>query len=262
MINYTERISDLMRDIVSRVPRLSHVDPDDLLVFARYGRRGANGAVATCHCISLPPNDPGYYYWRESVSGRLTRCTPWFVTRSPHVTVRGRRLSYLISFALPRFCDQALSGSKKARYYDGAPEWVAKLDTIVHELYHIDPSLAGIRRVQRRDGCAASGSHGRAFLEQVSELVTEYLATGPDPAVLEFLRYDFSDLEARFGGVVGTTFRTFPSFPQRYDDPLPAETAPMLPAAVRVEPLALMVRPTEYTESDLRVRRFEDRVRA
>jgi hypothetical protein len=259
MINYTERIGLLMRDIVSRVPRLSHIDPDDLLVFARYGRRGANGAVATCHCISLPPNEPGYYYWRESQSGRITRCTPWFVTRSPRVTMGGRSLSYLISFALPRFCDQSLSGSKKARHYDGAPDWVAKLDTIVHELYHIDPGLKGIRRIQRRDGCAASLSHGRAFLEEVAELVREYLATGPDPAISEFLRYGFSDLETRFGGVAGTTFRTFPSFPQRYDEPLPAEMAPTLPSAVRVQPLPLMARPTQSTERDLRVRQFVER---
>jgi hypothetical protein len=259
MINDTERISSLMRDIVSRVPRLSHIDPDELLVFARYGRRGANGPVATCHCISMPPNEPGYYYWRESRSGRLTRCTPWFVTRSPRVTMRGRSLSYLISFALPRFCDQALTGSKKARHYDGAPEWVAKLDTVVHELYHIDPSLKGIRRIQRRDGCAASGSHGRVFLEEVADLVREYLATGPDPASYEFLKYDFAELETRFGGVVGTTFRTFPSFPQRYDEAVPAEMAPTLPVAVRVEPLALTARPTQYTEQDLRVRRFLER---
>ena len=259
MINYTERISDLMRDIASRVPRLSHIDVDDLLVFARYGRRGANGPVATCHCISMPPNEPGYYYWRESQSGRITRCTPWFVTRSPRVTLRGRSLSYLISFAIPRFCDQSLAGSKKARLYDGAPEWVAKLDTIVHELYHIDPGLKGIRRIQRRDGCAASESHGRAFLGQVAELVKEYLATEPDPATYEFLRYGFSDLETRFGGVIGTTFRTFPSFPQRYDEALPAEMAPTLPAAARIEPLELTTRPTEYTEGDLRVRRFSER---
>jgi len=150
MIDYTERISGLMRDIVSRVPRLGHIEPEELLVFARCGRDGANGAVATCHCLSLPPNEPGYYYWREIETGRITRCTPWFVTRSPRVTVRGRRLNYLISFALPRFCNQRLSASKKRRYYDGAPEWVAKLDTIVHELYHIDPALDGIRRVRRR----------------------------------------------------------------------------------------------------------------
>jgi hypothetical protein len=259
MIDYTERISGLMRDIVSRVPRLGHIEPEELLVFARCGRDGANGAVATCHCLSLPPNEPGYYYWREIETGRITRCTPWFVTRSPRVTVRGRRLNYLISFALPRFCNQRLSASKKRRYYDGAPEWVAKLDTIVHELYHIDPALDGIRRVRRRDGCAASCSHGHEFLEQVAELVREYLAAGPDPAAYDFLEHDFGELERRFGGVLGTTFRNFPSYPQRYNEELAAEIAPALPAAVPIQPLRPRTGPTEYTERDLKVRRFVDR---
>lgn len=256
MINYTERISELVRDIVSRVPRLSHVEPDDLLVFARSGRDGASGPVATCHCLSMPANEPGYYYWREIDTGRITRCTPWFVTRSPRVTIEGRSLRYMISFALPRFSNQTLSASKKRRWYGEAPEWVAKLDTVVHELYHIDPALDGIRRVQRRDGCAASGSHGREFLEQVAGLVGDYLSAGPDPATYEFLQHDFAELERRFGGVGGTTFRNFPSYPQRYDDPLPAEIAPVLPAAARVVPLRARTGPIEYSERDLRVRRF------
>jgi hypothetical protein len=259
MINYTDRISGLVRDIVSRVPRLSYVDADRLLVFARCGRRGASGPVATCHCLSLPPNEPGYYYWRDTETGRMTRRSPWFVTRSPHVTLGGQNLSYMISIALPRFCDQTLSASRKHVYYHAVPEWVAKLDTIVHELYHIDPDLVGIRQVNRRDGCAASGSHGRQFLQEVSDLVREYLATAPDPAGYEFLRYPFAELEARYGGVAGTTFRTFPSFPQRYDEVVPAELAPTLPEAVRVEPLAPITIPTEYSERDLRVRQFMDR---
>ena len=36
------------------------------------------------------------------------------------------------------------------------------------------------------------------------------------PRLYEFLRWDFASLQARFGGVVATTFRNFPSFPQRY----------------------------------------------
>ncbi len=256
MINYTERISLLVRDIVSRVPRLSHVDPDEVLVFARRGRHGASGPVATCHCLTLPTSDPGYYYWRDSDTGRMTRCSPWFVTMSPKVEVRGRTLRYLLSFALPRFCDQALTGSRKQRYYPGAPEWVAKLDTVVHELYHIDPTLAGIRVTERRDGCAAAGSHGHAFLSQVAELAHEYLATGPDPARYDFLQFGFAELEARYGAVAGTTFRTFPSFPQRYPVALPPDRVPSLPAAVPVEPLALPHIPTEYDERDLRIRRF------
>ena len=35
MINYTERLSLLMQDIVERVPTLSFIDMTDVMVFAR-----------------------------------------------------------------------------------------------------------------------------------------------------------------------------------------------------------------------------------
>ena len=38
----------------------------------------------------------------------------------------------------------------------------------------------------------------------------------PSRTVYDFLRHDFASLDAGHGGVVGTSFRTFPSFPQRY----------------------------------------------
>jgi hypothetical protein len=259
MINYTERISDLVRDIVARVPRLAYIDPDELLVVARYGRRGVAGAFATCHCVCLPPTEPGYYYWRDRQTGRITRQSHWFVTKSPRVVVGGRHVQYLLSFARPRFCDQTLAGSKKGQYYGAAEGWLAKLDTVVHELYHIDPQASGIRKVERCDGGVAAGSHGRTFLRDVADMVREYLASGPDPAVYEFLKYGFADLGVRYGGVVGTTFRTFPSFPQRYIDVLPAATQPETPADVRIQTLKMPAAPRRYSDADLVVRQFLER---
>jgi hypothetical protein len=259
MINYTERITVLMCDIVARVPRLAYIDPDELLVFARYGRHGAAGPFATCHCVSLPTTEPGYYYWRDRQSGRITRRSRWFVTKSPTVSMAGRRVQYLISFALPRFCDQKLAGSKKAQFYTGCESWMAKLDTVFHELYHIDPLADGIRRVERFDGGAAAGSHGRNFLEDVASMVREYLDSGPDPATYDFLRYDFATLGERFGGVAGTTFRTFPSYPQRYIDVLPTAQQLATPATVRIQPLRTPSTPTCYTEQDLVARQFLER---
>jgi len=49
MINYTERLTALMADIVARVPALSFIDMRDVLVFARAGRSGASGPYASCH---------------------------------------------------------------------------------------------------------------------------------------------------------------------------------------------------------------------
>ena len=45
-MDYTERISRLMTDIVARVPALSFIDMRRVLVFARAGRTGADGAFA------------------------------------------------------------------------------------------------------------------------------------------------------------------------------------------------------------------------
>jgi hypothetical protein len=257
MLNYTDRLTMLMEDVVRRVPTLAFINMADVLVFARSGRSTAEGAFATCHCLSLPPSEPGYYFWRDRTTHELTRRSEWFVTKSPVVTVGGRDIKYMLSFTLPRFCDQSLDRSRKERFYPGAEPWTAKLDTVIHELYHIDPDLAGIRRIEREDGTYSANCHGHRFFEQVSEMVHIYLATKPDPAVYDFLRDDFGGLESRYGGIVGTTFRTFPSFPQRYVERL-AEQMPCESdgVGVRVEPLRVAHQPTRYTQDDLHMRQF------
>ena len=256
MINYTERISLLMEDVVARVPTLSFIDMSKVMVFARAGRTDAEGAYATCHCVCLPPSEPGYYFWRDRTTGRLTRRSEWFVTKSPVIRVGRQSIDYMISFALPRFCDQLLSRSRKQVHYAGEPNWIAKLDTIVHELYHIDPERPGIRRMERADGTYSANCHGHQFFENVVDMVKQYLATRPDPAVYDFLRYDLAELTRREGGVVGTAFRTFPSYPQRYTEVLSPQ--PAAPAGVdcRVEPLKVARVITTFTEDDLVVREF------
>ena len=256
MINYTDRIKDLMHDIVMRVPALSYIDPSRVLVFARYGRAHAEGAFATCHCLTLPPTEPGYYYWRDRETGRITRCSEWFVVKCPSVEIAATPIHYLISFTLPRFCNQALARSRKEEYYRGVEPWIAKLDTIVHELYHIDPESNGIRTAERNDGSCSSLAHGPTFLLNVSSMVKQYLRSNPDPGRYDFLRYDFADLSRRFGVVVATTFRTFPSFPQRYMEAL--STPPAEPVHVRIEPIKSTNRPQHYTDADLCIRQFFD----
>jgi hypothetical protein len=257
MINYIERLTLLMQDVVSRVPTLSFINIADVLVFGRSGRSNAEGAFATCHCLTLPASEPGYYFWRDRATGRITRRSEWFVTRSPTVSVGTRPIKYMLSFALPRFCDQSLDRSRKERFYPGAESWVGKLDTVIHELYHIDPEQDGIRRIALGDGTYAAHCHGHQFFEQVADMVATYVNSRPDPEVYDFLRHDFATLTTRFGGVVGTAFRTYPSFPQRYIERIPAQPsceADM--AGVHVEPLRPPQQPVRYTEDDLHIREF------
>jgi hypothetical protein len=257
MINYTERLTLLMQDITSRVPTLSFINMADVLVFGRSGRSNAEGAFATCHCLTLPASEPGYYFWRDRTTKRITRRSEWFVTKSPTVTLGARPIKYMLSFALPRFCDQSLDHSRKEKFYPGAASWIAKLDTVVHELYHIDPNLAGIRRIEREDGTYSANCHGQQFFEQVAGMVHTYLDTNPSPDTYDFLSQDFSELEGTYGGVIGTTFRSFPSFPQRYIERL-AEQLPCEADAdgVKVEALRAHAHAVKYSEDDLHVRQF------
>jgi len=255
MINYTERIALLMEDVCRRVPRLSFIDLKEVLMFGRFGRPDAEGAFATCHCLTLPESEPGYYFWRDRATGELTRRSEWFVTKSPEVRIGGTKIKYLISFVLPRFCNQTLERSRKAELYAAdAPPWLAKLDTVVHELYHIDPESAGIRKLIRADGTDSPHSHGPEFYEQVAEMVGEYLAACPDPSLYEFLKYDFNQLTAAHSGVVATTFKNFPSFPQRYMQAVEMPVEPL----VKVEPLKPPSQPVLYTADDLQMRQFTE----
>src|SRR5919106_1096688 len=246
MINYTERISSLMEDIVARVPKLSFIDMSRVLVFARAGRTDAEGAYATCHCVCLPSSEPGYYFWRDRSTGKLTRRSEWFVTKSPQIRIGSQQIDYMISFALPRFCDQMLSRSRKQVHYQGQPNWIAKLDTI----------RPGIRRMERADGTYSANCHGQRFFSDVVEMVHQYVATNPDPAVYDFLEHNYEDIQGRFGGMVGTTFRGFPSYPQRYTEVLTPQPDSPPEVDCRVEPLKVARIETVFTEDDLVMREF------
>ena len=260
MINYTERIALLMQDVVARTPALGFIDLREVLVFGRFGRPDAEGAFATCHCLTLPETEPGYYFWKDRATGELTRRSEWFVTKTPEVRVGATRIKYLISFVLPRFCEQSLERTWKSDLYGPALRdlpWVAKLDTIIHELYHIDPAAGGLRQFRHADGTRATRTHAPEFYDDVAAMTRDYLASNPDPALLDFLRWDFATLHARYGGVTATTFKNFPSFPQRYM--VPCTDVPVEPlAGVKVEPLKRALQPALYTERDLHVRQFTD----
>ena len=173
-INYTGHLTALMQDVVANVPSLRFIDLSRVLVFARPGRSSADGAYASCHSLGLPTTEPGYFFWRDRRSGEVTRRTEWFVTKSPTVSVDDKVMNYMISFALPRFMDQTLTRSRKRSLYPaGTPDWVAKLDTVIHELYHIDPAQNCLRRFARPDGSVSDALHSPTYFEDVAPLAID-----------------------------------------------------------------------------------------
>lgn len=254
MLQFTDALTSLISDIATRVPALGHVRTERTLVFARRGRTGADGPNATCHSLTVPTTDPGYYFWSDSCSGRVTRRSPWFVTKSPMVTLHGTPIDYMISVALPRFSDQR--SRRKLERYKGLPAWVTRLDTIIHELYHIAPDGHGLRRLPRDDGSSDHRAHPPRFFSDVAHLVHEYIESRPPAEVLEVLQHDFAGLVARHGQVLATTFRDA-SYPQRYVEVLHEQPheQPLAPDVV-VVPMKVEPWRASYTERDLTVRDF------
>jgi hypothetical protein len=82
----------------------------------------------------------------------------------------------------------------------------------------------------------------------------------PDPSAYDFPRHDFATLEARFSGVVGTTFRTFPSYPQRFiERMLHQPVCEVDMAGVEVEPLRSGQPQKLFTKDDLHPEGFVSR---
>jgi hypothetical protein len=133
-------------------------------------------------------------------------------------------------------------------------EWLAKLDTIVHELYHVDPHEGGIRQTPTGGGRPSALTHTPQFFRDVQRMVHEYLASRPDPAVYEFLSLDFDGLTRRYGGVAATTFRAFPAFPQRYRERLADQ--PRAPRVPQIVPVPAHNHRRLFTEADLATREF------
>jgi len=88
-------------------------------------------------------------------------------------------------------------------------------------------------------------------------MVSQYLDTSPQASTYDFLKHDFDKLEALYGGVTGTSFRPFPSYPQRFQERL-AEQPPCSVelSAVDVEPWREPTPRASFTEIDLHARQF------
>jgi hypothetical protein len=98
---------------------------------------------------------------------------------------------YILNFYLPRFLDL---------------EFREKLDTIVHELWHIGPDFDGdVRRFGSR--CFAHGASQKRYDAQVRRLLERWLACEPPESLYGFLRLSFSELRARHGQVRGRKIR-------------------------------------------------------
>jgi predicted metallopeptidase len=171
----------LCDDVIRRLPQLAHVDMSRVAVsFSQVRKTVDHGLYA-----SLTP-----LRFADGSRQTFRHGRRWTVQRL--VDASGRDMLYLLSFYLPRFLEQGF------RY---------KLDTVLHELWHISPRFDGdLRRFGGR--CYAHSGSQKRYDAMVEQLAERWLALDPPAAVYDFLRHDFRELVRRHGRIYGTRIRT------------------------------------------------------
>jgi predicted metallopeptidase len=178
--DFTQSMRSLCDDMVTRVPQLSHIRLEYVaLRLCRARQRTSHGIYA-----SLTP-----LRFEGGATETVKRNRRFGVQRV--LDDAGREMLYILSFYIPRFLDQT-------------PRF--KLDTIIHELWHIGPRFDG--DIRRHDGrCYAHTGSQKEYDAQVAKLTDLWLAAAPSPDLYEFLNYDADGLLRKFGTLVGHKIR-------------------------------------------------------
>jgi len=165
----------LCADIVARCDQLWHVDVSRLLFAVTQARTGrAHGLQARVTPLRFR-------------DGHLTRRGRGRAYQVQRYFVGEREMLYVVTFCLPRFMDQ---------------DFDDKFITIFHELYHISPAFDGdLRRHEGR--CSIHSRSKRGYDARMADLARAYLAGGANPALHDFLRLNFTQLQHRHGSVLG-----------------------------------------------------------
>jgi hypothetical protein len=165
-VDFSAELDILSRDLCSRIPELSHIDPN-LLLFSitRSRAEGTHGTYARIVPLRFAGGTREYTrrrgLWQETF-------------RMPVLEHQQREIYYLITIFIPRFLRLSFE---------------QKLSTIVHELYHISATCDGdIRRFSGRN--FAHGSSRAAYNRIIRLLVDRYLAGHPPERLLSFLHFD------------------------------------------------------------------------
>ncbi len=162
--DFTHHIRLLCKDIVTRLESLEHIDMSRVAVSFSQARSGTRAGM---YATLTPLRFPG---------GRIhtvRRGRKWGMQKvKDH---NGEEMLYILNFYLPRFLDLPFR---------------EKLDTVVHELWHIGPKFDGdLRRFGNR--CFAHGPSKKQFDRQVSLMVDQWLEQSPPGIGLRFSAIEF-----------------------------------------------------------------------
>ena len=181
--NYTDPIRDVCRDIVLKLPVFSQIRMENIAVsLVRTRKREMYGVFASMTPLRFEGGG-----LRGKRNNRLLEM-PLLHDKE------NRPILYVLSIYIPRFVDLPIG---------------EKIDTLIHELYHISANFDGsLRSFGGR--YFAHGASQKEYNRKVSALSRQWLSGDPRPELWDFLRYDFKTLCERYGGLTGETVRIPP----------------------------------------------------
>lgn len=181
--DYTASVRRICEDITFRLPvfapiRMRHV----AVSLVRTRNRDMYGVFASMTPLRFPGGE-----LRSVEGGKLLEM--------PSLTDKqGCPVLYVLSIYVPRFIDLSIT---------------EKINTLVHELFHISPEFDGsLRSFGGR--YHAHGASQKEYDHKVARYARQWLSGDPVPELWDFLRYDFKALSALYGGLTGETIKIPP----------------------------------------------------
>jgi hypothetical protein len=174
--DFTGAMRRLCHDLTSRLEELRHIDITRVAIaFSQSRKPVRHGLQATLTPLRFLR---GSLYMRR---GQRRYTVQRLFDRD------GREMLYILRFYLPRFLDQPFE---------------EKLNTVVHELWHIGPAFDGdLRRFPGR--CFAHSSSEQQYDAFCRALAEKWLRGSPPAETFDFLHAPFADLAARHGTIRG-----------------------------------------------------------
>ena len=174
--DFTWHMRRLCMDICDRHPQMRHIDMSRVAVAFSQTRKGVRHGIHA----SLTPMRFQDGAMEGKRRGRMYRAQRLF-------DAAGIEMLYILKFYLPRFQNESFE---------------EKLTTIFHELWHISADFNGdIRRHAGR--CYVHTSSEKEYDRQMLQFARQWLQMGPPDEVFDFVKLKFSELQRRYGKIVG-----------------------------------------------------------
>jgi hypothetical protein len=200
MFDYPRHMLSLINDISRRCDAFAHIDVERIAVgISRSRNRKRHGLMAKL----MPLKFQG-----GLSAGRLGDDSYY---EMPRLTHDGREILYVIYFCLPRFQNLGFK---------------AKVTTVFHELYHMNPDFNG--DIRRFPGRFYQHSHSEKDYDRtVERFAREYLGVPASGEFTQFLKLNFEELSRVHGEVGGL----------RVNVPEPAPLEPRQALLFELDPL-------------------------